>query len=218
MFSHNNHHNIQIVRGYIFTWQQIDVHKEKFLTAWDYWPNRSSHYLWSNLSNNVQASVLYSEYTAEDITQAFQQRFSLWRACCISCIIQSNVLILYIFMQTLCDLQCIQVIHCFISMCVPWELNPRPIALLTQCSTTEPQEHMNVSWLHCVCCESVRRWRSCGIFLRRSRAHRVPETRSPGTSPNTSGSSAPNPPPERCWTRLRGPSSASQVCAHVWWR
>ncbi len=25
-------------------------------------------------------------------------------------------------------------------MCVPWELNPRPFALLTQCSTTEPQE------------------------------------------------------------------------------
>ncbi len=38
------------------------------------------------------------------------------------------------------DLQCIQAIHFFISMCVPWELNPRPFALLTQCSTTEPQE------------------------------------------------------------------------------
>ncbi len=31
---------------------------------------------------------------------------------------------------------------CFISMCVPWELNPQPFALLTQCSTTEPQEHL----------------------------------------------------------------------------
>ncbi len=29
----------------------------------------------------------------------------------------------------------------FISMCVLWELNPQPFALLTQCSTTEPQEH-----------------------------------------------------------------------------
>ncbi len=29
----------------------------------------------------------------------------------------------------------------FISMCVPWELNPRPFALLTQRSTTEPQTH-----------------------------------------------------------------------------
>ncbi len=29
-----------------------------------------------------------------------------------------------------------------VSMCVPWELNPQPFfALLTQCSTTEPQEH-----------------------------------------------------------------------------
>ncbi len=26
-------------------------------------------------------------------------------------------------------------------MCVTWELNPQPFALLTQCSTTEPQEH-----------------------------------------------------------------------------
>ncbi len=39
------------------------------------------------------------------------------------------------------DLQCIQVIH-LLSVCVPWELNPRPFAPLTQCSTTEPQEHL----------------------------------------------------------------------------
>ncbi len=39
------------------------------------------------------------------------------------------------------NLQCIQAIHFLISMCVPWELNPRPFSLLTQCSTTEPQEH-----------------------------------------------------------------------------
>ncbi len=26
-------------------------------------------------------------------------------------------------------------------MCVPWESNPQPFALLMQCSTTEPQEH-----------------------------------------------------------------------------
>ncbi len=35
----------------------------------------------------------------------------------------------------------------FISMCVPWELNPQPFALLTQCSTTEPQEHYFASLL-----------------------------------------------------------------------
>ncbi len=39
------------------------------------------------------------------------------------------------------ELQYIQAIHFFISMCVPWELNPQPFALLTQCSTTEPQQH-----------------------------------------------------------------------------
>ncbi len=29
-----------------------------------------------------------------------------------------------------------------ISICVPWESNPQPFALLTQCSTTEPQGHL----------------------------------------------------------------------------
>ncbi len=29
----------------------------------------------------------------------------------------------------------------FISMCGPWESNPQHFVLLTQCSTTEPQEH-----------------------------------------------------------------------------
>ncbi len=37
--------------------------------------------------------------------------------------IQSDLFRLYIFL---------------ISMCVHWELNPQPFALLTQCSTTEP--------------------------------------------------------------------------------
>ncbi len=32
-------------------------------------------------------------------------------------------------------------LYIFVSMCVPWELNPQPFALLTQCFTTEPQEH-----------------------------------------------------------------------------
>ncbi len=27
-------------------------------------------------------------------------------------------------------------------MCVPWESNPQPFALLTQCSTTEPREQL----------------------------------------------------------------------------
>ncbi len=31
-------------------------------------------------------------------------------------------------------------LYIFISTCVPWESNPQPFALLTQCSTTEPQE------------------------------------------------------------------------------
>ncbi len=37
----------------------------------------------------------------------------------------------------------------FITMCVPWELNPQPFALLTQCSTTEPQEQVQLNKLEC---------------------------------------------------------------------
>ncbi len=48
------------------------------------------------------------------------------------------------------DLQCIQVIH-LLSVCVPWELNPQPFALLMQFSTTEPQEQVMT--------------RSCSIYL-----------------------------------------------------
>ncbi len=43
----------------------------------------------------------------------------------------------------------------FISMRVPWELNPQPFTLLTQCSTTEPQKH----WIHSkmpICCSKNR--------------------------------------------------------------
>ncbi len=39
----------------------------------------------------------------------------------------------------------IQAIHFFISMCIPWELNPWPFGQLRQCSTTEPQEHFIIS-------------------------------------------------------------------------
>ncbi len=40
-------------------------------------------------------------------------------------------------------------------MCVPWELNPRPFALLTQCSTTEPQEYL---WLSALLSKSQFSW------------------------------------------------------------
>ncbi len=44
-----------------------------------------------------------------------------------------------VFIQS--DLQVHSGYTFIVSMCVPWELNPQPFKLLTQCSTTEPQEH-----------------------------------------------------------------------------
>ncbi len=43
-------------------------------------------------------------------------------------------------------------LYIFISTCVPWESNPQPLALLTQCSTTEPQRnrhHQIMGFLLC---------------------------------------------------------------------
>ncbi len=37
-------------------------------------------------------------------------------------------------------------LYIFISKCVPWESNPQPFALLTQCSTTEP--HRNTQYIY----------------------------------------------------------------------
>ncbi len=36
----------------------------------------------------------------------------------------------------------------FVNMCVPWELNPQPFALLMQCFTTEPQEYYMYEYMH----------------------------------------------------------------------
>uniref|UniRef100_A0A9J8AF73 Uncharacterized protein n=1 Tax=Cyprinus carpio carpio TaxID=630221 RepID=A0A9J8AF73_CYPCA len=36
----------------------------------------------------------------------------------------------------------------FTSVCVPWELNSGPFALLTQCYSTEPQEHYILIVVH----------------------------------------------------------------------
>ncbi len=45
------------------------------------------------------------------------------------------------FIQT--ALQCIQAINVFCQyVCVPWESNPQSLELLTQCSSTEPQERI----------------------------------------------------------------------------
>ncbi len=39
------------------------------------------------------------------------------------------------------DLQLHFRLYIFVSMCVPWESNPQPFVLLTQCSTTEPHRN-----------------------------------------------------------------------------
>ncbi len=51
-----------------------------------------------------------------------------------------------IFIQS--DLQLHSGYTFLISICVPWESNPEPFALLTQCSTTEPHRNTFVFGLH----------------------------------------------------------------------
>ncbi len=47
------------------------------------------------------------------------------------------------------DLQCIQVIHVFISTCGPWESNPQPFALLTQATGTQEQVLKHFQFVNC---------------------------------------------------------------------
>ncbi len=53
----------------------------------------------------------------------------------------------------------------FVSMCVPSELNPHPFALLTQCSTSEPQEHLEIVWAlrqtHTITAAFFMSWPAC---------------------------------------------------------
>ncbi len=42
----------------------------------------------------------------------------------------------------------LQAKHIFYQYVCPRELNPQPFALLTQCSTTEPQEHLPNRLVH----------------------------------------------------------------------
>ena len=58
---------------------------------------------------------------------------------------------------------------------------------------------------------SGRRRRRAPVTWARWVTLRHLETRCPGTCPNTIAWSAPSQPPETCWTRQRGPSSALQV-------
>ncbi len=56
-----------------------------------------------------------------------------------------------------------------ISMCVPWELNPQPFALLTQCSTTEPQEHFFLNTkrtFHCIILQTWDDTFECSLYKR----------------------------------------------------
>ncbi len=63
-------------------------------------------------------------------------------------------------------------LYIFISMCVPWESNPQPFALLTQCSTTEPHRNTVVLVVFyalrgCIFYKKLSKNNSITVFLSR---------------------------------------------------
>ncbi len=62
-----------------------------------------------------------------------------WECKCL--IIQPHPPLHFTFIRHFYPKQLTVAIIFFVSMCVPWELNPQPFALLSQCSTIEPQEY-----------------------------------------------------------------------------
>ncbi len=79
-------------------------------------------------------------YISESFSRKIQPRHSQLLARVLRMTHPQIYIYIYAFSRRF-DLQCIQAIIFFISMYVPWELNPQPFVLLMQCSTTEPQEH-----------------------------------------------------------------------------
>ncbi len=69
---------------------------------------------------HIPCSYIYITFTFMHLADAF---------------IQSDLFRLHIF---------------FICMCVPWELNPQPFALLTQCSSFQISLNDLISWIRCV--------------------------------------------------------------------
>ncbi len=55
---------------------------------------------------------------------------------------------IYIYIYAFSRLTIAFRLYIFISTCVPWESNPQPFTLLTQCSTTEP--HRNTQYAICI--------------------------------------------------------------------
>ncbi len=61
-----------------------------------------------------------------------------------SCMIFTFMHLADAFIQS--DLQLHSGYTFFVSICVPWESNPQPFVLLTQCSTTEPHRNTYLIW------------------------------------------------------------------------
>ncbi len=115
----------------------------KLLYSWIYLyhSNTELHYLWPHILymqiNSLPAGGVEREVSPVSCTQ---NRAPLTNAAL------SDIIYIYIYAFSRRFYPKRLTVHsgytCFISMCVPWESNPQPFALLTQCSTTEPQEHI----------------------------------------------------------------------------
>ncbi len=92
----------------------------------------------SSVTNSIRSALCNSGFCFRSIDKKSEQ------SCIIFLLFWIQIFYIYAFSR--CFYPKRLTVHSgytfFISMCVPWELNPRPFALLTQCSTTEPHEHM----------------------------------------------------------------------------
>ncbi len=113
------------------------------LNCVDLWPSRNWVWdQWCKLMSIIGSNVPLS------ISWGMSNKIT-WNGLAITMSFFKNIIYIYAFSRRFYPkrLTIAFRLYIFISMCVPWESNPQPFALLTQCSTTEP--HRNTHIMSC---------------------------------------------------------------------
>ncbi len=128
-------------------WNNVTENRSDILACGYEWPQSFS---WQcvSVSGEAQTRRTHTERTqlcdtSSQQKEAMQMSNQLWamrqNALCSRCHSFTFMHLADAFIQS--DLQCIQAIHLYCQYMCSLGIEPTTFALLTQCSTTEPQEH-----------------------------------------------------------------------------
>ncbi len=97
-------------------------------------------YIWHN--SELNAEHLWTEMPYCSEVWGFWKK-SLMLTLCYIYLMKIQYIYIYAFSRCFYPKR-LTIVFRFVSICVPWESNPQPFALLTQCSTTEPHWNTDI--------------------------------------------------------------------------